>query len=295
MPEPVVIKPDQQAISGLIPNPPVDMNKYSRGTVGIVGGCAAYPGAPVLSALASARSGAGYTRLVTVESAASCARAHLLSVPVTACVESPSGTFCDESLDQVRKSLSKSKTILVGPGMGTSQEASSFLGALLAAPELSGSSIVLDADALNLIAQSRDLLLTSPISARVLTPHEGEASRLLQRPLEDRCEDACIIANMFMSTVLLKGSDTIIATPQNEVYLIDEGGPELAKAGSGDVLGGMIAAFLSQGLTSCEAALLGAFIHARAGKLSARKLSVHAVMPEDIINEIGPALLDMEA
>ncbi len=295
MSEPSVIKPGFKEISRLIPKLSPDVNKYSRGTVGVVGGCAAYPGASILAALASARCGAGYTRLVTVESAVESSRTHLLSIPVTGCAETPDGTFCSESLAQAQGALAKSKTILAGPGMGTGDGACSFLASLFALPALSEVPIVVDADALNLVAQNNDLLMNCTSSTRVLTPHEGEAERLLQKPIENRLEDVCTLAKMFMSTVLLKGPDTLIATPQGELFLVDEGGPELAKAGSGDVLGGMIAAFLSQGLDAPHAALLGAYVHARAGKLAARKLSVHAVMPEDIINSIGPALLSMEA
>ena len=245
--------------------------------------------------MASARSGAGYTRLVTTKSAAECARNHLLSIPVSACIEGPAGALCPGSIPQVKDALCKSVVLLIGPGMGMSNAAIAFLDTILADPEFAQRPIVLDADALNILAEHPEKLAVFHNPFRILTPHEGEAARLLGRPLIDRNADVCTIASMFKSTVLLKGPDTLIATPNGDISVMSEGGPELAKAGSGDVLGGIIAALMSQGLTAADSALLGAYVHARAGKMAARKMSVHAVMPEDIINKIGPALLSMEA
>ena len=99
---------------------------------------------------------------------------------------------------------------------------------------------------------------------------------------------------MYKSTVVMKGPDTLVVSPQGKAGVMTEGGPELAKAGTGDVLGGIIAALLAQGCNAFEASALGAFIHARAGKLAARELGVHACMPEDIIVKIGPAFMSME-
>ena len=155
--------------------------------------------------------------------------------------------------------------------------------------------MVFDADALNLIARNHALLEMPACHPRILTPHEGEAARLLGRKVANRNEDAVTLARAYDATVVLKGPETLIATPVGELRAVAEGGPELAKAGMGDVLGGMIAAFLAQGLDAFDAATLAVFVHGRAGRLAARELSVHAVMPEDIICKIGPVLLGLEA
>lgn len=290
MSEPLALVLSERDIRALVPNPALDANKYSRGTVGVVGGSASYPGAPILASAAAARCGAGYVRLVTTRDAASCAHAHLISIPVSACDQGLEGTLCATSLIQAQEDLAKSQVILIGPGMGISDDAERFLAAF---PQ--DRPIVFDADALNLIARHHDLLEMPARHPRVLTPHEGEAARLLGRELVNRNEDAVALARMYDATVVLKGPETLVATPAGELRAVTEGGPELAKAGTGDVLGGMVAAFLAQGLDAFDAATLATFVHGRAGRLAARELSIHAVMPEDIICKIGPVLLGLEA
>lgn len=286
---------DDRFCARLIPQVDARANKYSRGTVGVVGGCAQYPGAPVLASMAAARSGAGYVRLVTPEDAAMCARMHLLSIPVSACAQNEDGCLCARSFEDVRNALKKSDVLLVGPGMGTSHDTKRFFEELLSCPDFQDRPLVCDADALNIIAASSSVLMASTRAGLVLTPHEGEAARLLGRRLVNRVDDARALASMFNATVVLKGPDTFIAAPDGCVRVMDAGGPELAKAGSGDVLAGIVAAFMAQGLNALDAASLGTQVHANAGRLALGRLSIHAVMPEDIINCIGPALLNMEA
>lgn len=286
---------DDQFCAQLIPHVSKHANKYSRGTLGVVGGCAQYPGAPVLASMAAARSGAGYVRLVAPGDAAQSARAHLVSVPVSACVQNDEGCFCARSFEQARNALKKSGALLVGPGMGTSHDAASFLEALLSCPDYQDRPLVCDADALNIIAAQPGICADSHRAEFVLTPHEGEAARLLGRPVTDRYEDACELANVYNATVVLKGPETLIVAVDGRARVMNAGGPELAKAGTGDVLAGIVAALLAQGLDALDAASLGTQIHANAGKLALGKLGIHAVMPEDIISYIGPAFLNMEA
>ena len=290
MSEPLALMLSEHDIRMLIPYPALDANKYSRGTVGVVGGSAPYPGAPILASNAAARCGAGYVRLVTTRDAAACAHAHLISIPVSACDQGLEGTLCATSLFQAQEDLAKSQIILIGPGMGATDDAERFLASF---PQ--DRPMVFDADALNLIARNHALLEMPARHPRILTPHEGEAARLLGRKVTNRNEDAITLARTYDAIIVLKGPETLIATPAGELRAVAEGGPELAKAGTGDVLGGMIAAFLAQGLDAFDAATLAVFVHGRAGRLAARELSVHAVMPEDIICRIGPVLLGLEA
>lgn len=290
MAEPLALMLSERDIRALVPYPTRDANKYTRGTVGVVGGSASYPGAPILASRAAARCGAGYVRLVTTRDAAICARAHLVSIPVSACEQGIEGTLCEASLVRARDDLAKSKVILIGPGMGTSDDARRFMASFE-----QDRPMVFDADALNLIASCHGLLDTPARHPRILTPHEGEAARLLGRKVENRNEDALQLARDYEATVVLKGPQTLVATPVGDLRVVAEGGPELAKAGTGDVLAGMIAAFFAQGLDALDAATLAVFVHGRAGRLAARELSVHAVMPEDIICKIGHVLLGLEA
>lgn len=290
MGEPLAVVLGASDYASLLPRLAYDANKYSRGTVAVIGGSAAYPGAPVMAAQAASRAGAGYVRLVTVEGAAACAHAHLLSIPVSACDQGLEGTMCEASLVLARADLVKSDVILIGPGMGTTADSERFLAGLA-----QDRPFVFDADALNLIARNRDLLCTPSAHSRILTPHEGEAARLLGRKVEDRKQDAIALAREYDSIVVLKGPGTLVATPLGELREVPVGGPELAKAGTGDVLGGMIASFMSQGLDAFDAATLGVYVHGCAGNVAARELNARAVMPEDIICKIGFVLNSMEA
>lgn len=289
MSEPLAVILGASDYASLLPRLAYDANKYSRGTVAVIGGSAAYPGAPVMAAQAASRAGAGYVRLVTVEGAAACAHAHLLSIPVSACDQGLEGTLCETSLVQARADLAKSDVILIGPGMGATDDSKRFLAGLE-----QDRPFVLDADALNLVARDPSLLAALPQHPRILTPHEGEAARLLGRKVQDRKRDALELARSYRATVVLKGPRTLVATPTGELREVASGGPELAKAGTGDVLGGIIASFLCQGLDAFDAATLAVHVHGCAGKLAARELSAHAVMPEDIICKIGFVLLGLE-
>ena len=243
-----------------------------------------------MAAQAAARCGAGYVRLVTSDDAAACARTHLLSIPVTAIGQNGVGGLGEACVSQAREALAKSDVLLLGPGMGDNRGTEGFMRSLgFDRP------VVLDADALNVIARFPDVLPVPATHPRILTPHEGEAARLLGRPVRDRRDDALQIAREYDAVVVLKGPQTLVASPLGELRLIDEGGPELAKAGTGDVLGGMIAAFWCQGLDAFDAATLAVFVHGRTGARVARELSRYAVTPEDIISGIGPTLLSMEA
>lgn len=290
MSEPFALLLSARDYAALVPFPAQDANKYSRGTVGVVGGSADYPGAPVMAAQAAAQCGAGYVRLVTTRDAAVSARAHLLSIPVSACEQGSSGTLCELSHTQACEDLMKSNAILIGPGMGANADTMRFMQGL---PQ--DRPMVFDADALNLISRDHALLQTPAQASRILTPHEGEAARLLGCSVDNPKQDALELASRFDAVVVLKGPETFVANPAGELHEVNEGGPELAKAGTGDVLAGIIAGFLCQGLDAFEAASLGVFVHAYAGKLAARELSVQSAMPEDIINCIGPVLLELQA
>lgn len=286
-----------EEFAALVPHPACDANKYSRGTVGVIGGSRDYPGAPVMTALAAARTGAGYVRLVTTQAAASVARAHLLSIPVTACRQSYEGTLSQSTIAEVLDAISKSRVLVVGPGLSADDSASGLLTRLLEdlREEEVQRPIVFDADALNIVSKHPELLELRAGAPNILTPHEGEAARLLGRKVQDRVADALDIARRYSAIAVLKGPKTLIASPEGTVYENTSAGPELAKAGTGDVLAGIIGALAAQGLGMLDAASLGVHLHGVAGSLAARQMGVNAVLPEDIISNIGPAYLALGA
>ena len=273
-----------------------EANKYSRGKLAVFGGSAKYPAAPVMAALAAPRAGAGYTVLCVPQSAAACAHLHLLSTAVAALPEDD-GCLCAASAEAARGALASAAAFVAGPGLDRSPAAGEFLLAFLAGDEARARCGVVDADALTLVAHDKEAFLAAREAAApvVLTPHHGEASRLLGgRKVNDPAFDACELASAYACVVVLKGPNTYVANPDGEVCVIVDGGPELAKAGSGDVLSGIVGALLAQGVEVFDAACLGVWLHARAGALAALELGVASVMPEDLPLYVARAIRSLE-
>ncbi len=282
----------------LISAPAADANKYTRGKLVIVGGSAQYPAAPVMSALAAGRTGAGYTALCVPQSAAGVAHAHLLSTTVEAMAEQD-GALCERCVVALEHSLAKARAFAVGTGMGRTTATEAFLRAFLTSPAACSIPGVVDADALALLAGWQEGLAAlrgEDAEALVLTPHAGEAARLLGegRRVQDLVADALELASRYKSVVCLKGPDTVIASPDGQVRVVTAGGPELAKAGTGDVLAGIIGALLAQGASAFDAACLGVYLHAKAGAIAAADLGVCSVLPEDLPHYIAKAIRSLE-
>ena len=231
---------------------PRDRNahKGSYGHVAIVGGAKGKPGALQLAAAAAIRAGAG---LATVYSPDSSFRANLPDL-------------MQGAWEELRKELPGRNAVAIGPGLGTSAEMRELVQDLY---RNLATTLVLDADALNNLAP-----LTEPHLAgfpRILTPHPGEMARLLGRPIADRIEDASRLAAVSNSTIILKGQRTLVALPDGQTWINPTGSPALAKAGSGDVLTGLLTAFLSQyPKHPVQATLAAVYLHGRCGELAAR-------------------------
>lgn len=278
----------------VLPVPACDANKYSRGCLLVVGGSSSFKGAPVLAALAAQRSGAGYVRLATVEAAAQTAQSCLLSATVAACPDT-NGFMNKEALPQLEQLAAKAKAVAVGPGLGCSQATSELLWAMLESDALRGLPWLMDADALNIVAADVSRFKESRAgNPTVITPHEGEAARLLGRKVHDRPKDAAALASACGCVAVLKGPDTLVAFPDGELRVVRSGGPELAKAGTGDVLAGVVGALLAQGLLPMDAACLGVYLHGAAGAAAACEHSVLSMLPEDVIDGIAAAVRGLE-
>lgn len=285
-----------QDAAALLPVPAQDAKKYTRGCLLVVGGCTQYRGAPVMASLAAQRSGAGYVRLATTEHAAQSAQSRLLSATVTICDATPGGFLCREALPQIEQLAAKAKALLVGPGLGCNQDTTALLWAMLQSAALQELPWLLDADALSIIAQDVERFVALRAGhVTVITPHEGEAARLLGRKVKDRDADALELSRRCGVVAVLKGPGTLVADATNGMlHQIDAGGPELSKAGTGDVLAGMIAALLAQGLDPVDAACLGVYLHGTSGALAACSQSVVSALPEDVIDNIGGAVLALK-
>lgn len=257
-------------------------NKGTFGKVLIIAGNRDIGGAAVLSALAAFRTGCGMVRVYTHENN----RGSLFArVP-----EAFISTYKDgeDPSDNVVKAIEWSDVIAIGPGIGTGDEAKKLLTEVL--KNAGGRSMVLDADALNIIAHD-DSLLSFCSSEMIITPHLAEMSRLsgvdVSGIRNDIISAARDYASLYHLTVVCKDARTVTAFKDGRAVINLKGNNGMATAGSGDVLTGMIAALLSQGETPERAAALGVSLHASAGDRAAEKKGRHALIAGDIIEEIG--------
>lgn len=269
---------DRGIINGLIQKRTPFDHKGTFGHALLIGGSHGKIGAIILSAEACLRSGAG---LLTVY-APSCGYDILQERIPEAMVITAEG---QNELSGEIPAL-KYSAIGVGPGIGTLPSTQLFIDALLKG---SDKPLVIDADALNIIAQNSWLDLIPKGS--VLTPHPKEFERLFGQTesSEERVELLRIKAKALQLVILLKGRYTAIATPDGKVFFNTTGNPGMGTAGSGDVLTGIITGLIAQGYSPANASILGVHLHGLAGDLATKELGTEAVIASDIIAHIGPA------
>lgn len=262
-------------------------NKGTFGRVLIVGGSPAMIGAPILSGRAALRSGSGlvqlaYDDLMHVASIAACPE--LIGLPGAT------------DLDTLVDAATKADAVAVGPGWGHADDHRAILLALLA---LDDTPLVIDADALNLIARAPSF--PTHQAKLILTPHPGEMKRLAAAfhlgafdPADDaqRLAIATTLATLGRCVVLLKGARTVVvdgASPAADAYVNTTGDASLAKAGTGDVLTGVIASLVGQGMTPFDAACAGAHVHGLAGEIAGRRFGQRSALASDVIEALPEA------
>jgi NAD(P)H-hydrate epimerase len=253
----------------VLPRRPEDANKGTFGRVIVVGGSARYVGAPRLAGEAAYRAGAG---LLTIACPADLVPAIAPALPECTWLPqdvSETGGLPGETAIALRSHWTTFDAAVVGPGLGNDEETRAFTWAVL--PDLAElpRGCVLDADALNAIAGFTDDPPRVPANA-VLTPHPGELARLLHTTVAGiqarRMAAGEEAAKKYGCTVVLKGAHSVIAASDGRRALSPFANPLLATAGSGDVLAGVIAAYLAQGLEPFAAACLGVYVHAATGE-----------------------------
>lgn len=245
---------------GHLPRPATDTHKYRRGHVGVMSGGPSATGAARLSAMGAARVGAGAVTLLSPSSAVLVNAAHLTSIMLRR------ADSVDDLADFVKER--RPAAFVLGPGAGVNHHTSTHALELLALKE--GPALVLDADGITACAAAPDTLfaVAAGSAGLVLTPHEGEFSRLFpdlhagDHP--SKLERARRAATRSHGVVVLKGPDTVIAAPDGRAAINANGTPLLATAGSGDVLAGLIAGLVAQGMPLFEAACAAVWIHAEA-------------------------------
>ena len=259
---PDVAAPQAADIAAWLPRPSAESDKYRRGVLGIVAGSDRFTGAPTLAVGGAIRGGAGMVRLLSSAVPVAVVRQHWPEAVITTLDAGLEGRAAVEAAGQVQ-------AWTAGPGMGTDEIAASLLAAVLA----TSLPVLVDADGITLLA-THPGLLPRPVPT-LLTPHAGELARLLGADRPDveahRLRFATRAAAELGCTVLLKGSTTVIASPEpdQEVLVNPTGTSWLATAGSGDVLSGLAGSLLAQGLEPSRAAAAAAFLHGIAARLAA--------------------------
>ena len=278
-------EPDLRVVTSTdvrIPGRRVDDHKYRAGYVAVLAGSAAYPGAAWLSAQAAYRTGAGYVRLLMNSGAASSLRTRLVE---TVLHDLGPGDHLAEA-DAALAVLGDARlgAVVVGPGLGRQPATLEAVRRVVLESRLPA---VVDADGLIAFAGQAESLRARP--GLVLTPHVGELAALLGLPPDEVAVSHLVAARRAASVtgqvVLLKGSSTVVSAPNGDTRVVVQGPPQLATAGTGDVLSGIIGALLAKGLDPFAAACAGAWIHAEAGRLGAEQ-NPQGVLAGDLLELI---------
>ncbi len=309
---------DLDLVAGLLPERDLDSHKGTFGTALIVAGSINYTGAAYLAGAAAYRSGAGLVTMA-VPSPLHGVLAGQLPEATWVLLPHEMGNIAGNALSALTKSLESASALLVGPGLGLEAKTREFLEGLLTGKSnakkqtsqigfvrqeanedasITLPPMVVDADGLKLLAKISDWhKLLSPLS--VLTPHPGEMAALTGLSKDEIQNDRETIAAKFARewghVVVLKGAFTVIASPHGQMTVIPVASPALARAGTGDVLAGLIVGLRAQGLDAYDAAVAGAYIHAEAGLIAAEDLGTTAcVLASDVLNSIVDVMSELE-
>lgn len=277
----------------LLPTRPLDANKGTFGKTLIIGGSANYYGAPSLSATACYRSGTGIVTIASIPSAIHVLATHNLE-PTYIPLPEQDGSISQSAEEIIAPLTSNYDSLLVGIGMGTSEQAEAFLLALL---KQKLPPLILDADALNILSKQASWWELLPPDT-IITPHPGEMARLTGLSIPEiqsnRLEIARQISQQYQITILLKGAHSIIASPNGQITVLPFKSSALATAGTGDILAGMIAGFKAQGLLSYQATILGGYVHGLAGQIAEEEIGERGVIASDLLPIIPRALKRIE-
>lgn len=275
---------DHSAILDILPDRRLNAHKGDFGKLLFLCGSRGYTGAASLAAMGALRTGAGLVYLGVPACIYDIEAVKLLE-PVVFPLPDANGMISASAIGEISGLLEKVDAVLIGPGLGHSDDTEAVLIWIL--KNYTGP-LVIDADGIYLLHDHIDILRGRACPV-ILTPHEGEFSRLFGQSIHNRTEAAINAARSSHSIIVLKGHKTVI-TDGDTVYINPTGNPGMAVGGSGDVLAGMISALIGQGLPLLQAAAAGAWIHGAAGDICAEQLGTYGMLPSDMLNVI-PRLL----
>jgi NAD(P)H-hydrate epimerase len=279
-------------VATVLPVRAVDTHKRATGVLVVVAGSRGMTGAVRLIAQAAGRIGAGLVQVAVPRSILPIVQAGLVEATFLPLPETSLGTVADAALEPVLDRLHDADALAIGPGLSVDEETAGFVRRLVHEAPVP---VVLDADGLNAFS-GRAAELAERRSEVVLTPHVGEFSRLsgvsARALADDRVAHVRALAAMTRGVTLLKGSRTLVATPEGAVRINPTGGPVLATAGSGDVLTGIVGGLLARGLDPPDAASAGAYVHGVAGIVAGRSLG-EGTLASDVVARVPDAVRRM--
>jgi len=279
-------------VTALIPRRGRESTKFAAGSVLVCGGSPGLTGAPCMASESAMRAGAGYVTACVPGSLSLVFGTKLLEV-MTISLPDTDGSLEPRGVEQVLERADRSDAIALGPGLGRTDGAQEFARQLARAAPVP---LLLDADGLNAHAGALELLADRD-AATVTTPHAGELARLLETDSASigarRLESARRAAREAHAIVVLKGDDSIVAAPDGRAAVNRGASSALATAGTGDVLSGVIGAYLGKHMDPFAAACAGVLVHGRAGQLCAEEIGTEGVIAGDVIRALPRALTSL--
>ncbi len=279
-------------ISQMLPIRAASSHKGTFGKLTIVAGSAKYRGAAALCSVAALRAGSGVVSLAGIEEAVSTAVGYDPSMTLLPLEKAKSGCIAMSSWENIISESRDSKSLLMGCGLGNENDIKILVKEVVEHYE---KTLILDADALNVIAEIGVDILKKCVMTPIITPHIGEMARLTgttaQAVSENMEECAKAFSLAYSCITVLKSSKTVISDKTGDVYFLDSPNPALSTAGSGDVLAGTISGLSVQGISPINSAILGVYIHSEAGKIAAKKYSTYSATAKDILEQIPEVFL----
>jgi len=270
-----------------------DGHKGNYGHVVVFAGSRGHLGAGYLACMASLKFGSGLATYCLPKSTFAKFDTRYPEIMCDAIEDSESGEFVSSSLEEALAILNKKSAAVIGPAIGTSDETRRFLNGFV---ERASIPLVIDADGLNLLNISS---FNTYGKVRILTPHPGEMSRLMEKSTREiqssRFESANKLARDTGAIVVLKGRGTVVASPDGRLAVNPTGNAGMATAGMGDALSGMIASLLGQGITAFEAACAAVYVHGLAGDVAADKIGERPLITSDVITCMSDVVLMLES
>jgi hydroxyethylthiazole kinase-like uncharacterized protein yjeF len=277
---------DERRAAHVIPRRRLDAHKGTSGKLLVIAGSGMYPGAAALSSAAAARSGAGLVTLAISRGLVNAIVPFLPEATYLPLDELKPWIVAGEATKTITETVEEYSVLLAGCGISQTLEAGELLRLLIDSAGKNCKPLVLDADGLNILAAKPKWYKSLPQGC-ILTPHPGEMGRLsgleLAEVQSDRIGVAWRKAREWNQVIVLKGAYTVIASPDGRVMVNSQSSPALASAGTGDVLAGVIAGLLAQGLNGFDAAWLGVYLHSQAGVAVARERGTIGVLASDLL------------